>query len=184
MKKFEERTIRTEKIFGGKMISLQVDDVTLPNGQTSKREIVKHPGAVAVIPVNSEGKVVFVEQYRKPLDRSIIEIPAGKIEQNEDPEITAIRELEEETGYTANKLNYVTSFYTSPGFANEIIHIYYTDDINKLAEPVAGDDDEFVEIIKLTLEEAEQFVKEKKIYDAKTMYALIYLKMIGMDSTC
>src|SRR5690625_3191759 len=166
------------------MIILQFDDVNLPNGQTSKREIVKHPVAVAVIPVNSEGKVVFVEQYRKPLDRSIIEIPAGKIEQNEDPEITAIRELEEETGYTANKLNYVTSFYTSPGFANEIIHIYYTDDINKLAEPVAGDDDEFVEIIKLTLEEAEQFVKEKKIYDAKTMYALIYLKMIGMDSTC
>jgi len=184
MKKFEETTLKTEKVFAGKIISLQVDDVKLPDGNVSKREIVKHPGAVAVIPVTSDGKIVFVEQFRKPVERSIVEIPAGKIELNEDRIKTAQRELEEETGYTTNELKHITSFYTSPGFANEIIHIYYTNNIKKMAEAVSGDEDEFVEIIELTLEEAEQLVQDKKIYDAKTMYALAYLKMIGMDSTC
>src|SRR5690625_1900609 len=93
-----EKTIYTEVIYNGKIITLQVDDVTLPDGKTAKREIVKHPGAVAIIPVTAEQKIVFVEQYRKPLERSLLEIPAGKIEQGENPEVTAIRELEEEIG--------------------------------------------------------------------------------------
>src|SRR5690625_854611 len=126
MKKFEEKTLNTNKIFDGNVISLQVDEVSLPNGKTSKRELVKHPGAVAIIALTKEKELILVEQYRKPLEQSILEIPAGKIEPNEDPEVTALRELEEETGYTTKKLNYITSFYTSPGFADEIIHIYYT----------------------------------------------------------
>lgn len=181
MDKFVEKTIRTKQIFSGKVISVQVDDVLLPNGKQSKRELVKHPGAVAVIPVTEEGKIIFVEQYRKPLERSIVEIPAGKMEKNEDPAVTAIRELEEETGYTTNSLTYITSFYTSPGFADEIIHLYYTDKLEKLTEKIAGDEDEFVEIIELTLEEAENYVHEKKIYDAKTMYALLYVKLLKED---
>src|SRR5690625_3535021 len=149
MKKFEETTLKTEKIFDGKIISVQLDDVQLTDGTLSKREIVKHPGAVAIIPVKENKKILFVEQYRKPLERSIIEIPAGKIEPDEDPVVTARRELEEETGYTTNELTYVTSFYTSPGFANEIIHIYYTNQLQKLNDPVSGDEDEFVEIVEL-----------------------------------
>lgn len=181
MDKFVEKTIRTEHIFSGKIISLQVDDVLLPNGKESKREIVKHPGAVAVVPITDEGKIVFVEQFRKPLERSIVEIPAGKIEENEDPEVTAVRELEEETGYTTDSLKYISSFYTSPGFANEIIHLYYTDQLKKIPNKIAGDDDEFVQLIELTLEEAEQYVKEQKIFDAKTMYALLYVKLLRED---
>lgn len=176
MKKFEEKTISSTPIFDGKIISLQVDEVTLPNGEEAKREIVKHPGAVAVIAVTEKDEILFVEQYRKPLERSLVEIPAGKIERNEDPAVTARRELEEETGYTTDQLAYVTSFYTSPGFADEIIHLYYTDALKKLTYEVPGDDDEFVELMALTLEEAEQYVVEKKIYDAKTVYALLYLK--------
>ena len=103
MKKFEEKTIQTDMKFKGRIITLQVDDVELPNGKTGKREIVKHPGAVAVIAITEDKKIILVEQYRKPLERSIIEIPAGKIEPNEAPEITALRELEEETGYTTNQ---------------------------------------------------------------------------------
>src|SRR5690625_3624466 len=102
MKKFEEKTINTERIYDGQIINLQVDDVTLPNGKTSKRELIKHPGAVAIIPITKDNKIVFVEQYRKPLEKSIIEIPAGKLEAGEKPEITAVRELEEETGYTTD----------------------------------------------------------------------------------
>lgn len=181
MKKFEEKTLRTEKVFEGKIISLQVDDVELPDGNMSKREIVKHPGAVAVIAITPEEKILLVEQYRKPLDRSLLEIPAGKIEPNEDPEITAIRELEEETGYTTKGLQYITSFYTSPGFANEIIHIYYADQLQMLENPVNGDEDEFIEIHELSITEAEALIQKKEICDAKTIYALTYLKLIGLD---
>jgi ADP-ribose pyrophosphatase len=175
MKKFEEKTIKSEQIFTGKIIKLQVDDVSLPNGETSTREIIKHPGAVAVIPITKDNKIVLVEQYRKPLEKSLVEIPAGKLEEGEDPETAAIRELEEETGYTTKALSFVTSFYTSPGFADEIITIYITDTIEKLSKQVAGDEDEFVEIIELTLDEAKQYVEDGRIQDAKTNYAILYL---------
>lgn len=178
MKQFEEKTIRTEQIFQGRIFSVQVDDVLLPDGTTSQREIVKHPGAVAVIAITPEGKIVLVKQYRKPLERTLVEIPAGKIEPDEAPEVTALRELEEETGYTTKQLTYVTSFYTSPGFADELIHLYYAADLEVLPEKATGDDDEFIEIMELTLEEAEQYIKEKKIYDAKTAYAILYLRLM------
>lgn len=177
MKKYEEKTIKTEKIFEGKVIKLQVDDVQLPNGKKSKRELIKHPGAVAVIPITDEKKIIFVEQYRKPLEKSIIEIPAGKLECGESPEITAIRELEEETGYTAKTLTKITSFYTSPGFADELMHIYLATDLQKLDQPPALDEDEFIDILELTLDEAKQYVKNERIHDAKTNYAVLYLEL-------
>mgnify|MGYP001416522819 CR=1 FL=1 len=175
MSKFEEKTIRTEKIFKGNIIEVQVDDVLLPNGETSKREIVKHPGAVAVIPITEDNKIVLVEQYRKPLEKTLFEIPAGMLEKNEQPLAAAVRELEEETGYTTKNLSFVTSFYTSPGFADEIIYLFITDSLEKLEQPVKGDDDEFIDIVELTLDEAKQFVEEGKIHDAKTRYAILYL---------
>ena len=177
MKKFEEKTISSKEIFNGKIIRLQVDDVELPDGKTSKREIVKHPGAVAIIALNDEGKIIMVEQYRKPLERSLLEIPAGKLEPGEEPKITAERELEEETGYRADKLDYLTSFYTSPGFADEIIHIYVASGLNEIENPMIGDEDEFVELYELSLDEALQAVDEKRIYDAKTVYAVQYLQL-------
>lgn len=178
MKKFEEKTIHTKEVYDGKIVKLQVDDVILPDGKEAKREIVRHSGAVAVIPITKEGKIVLVEQYRKPLDKSIIEIPAGKLEQGESSESTALRELEEETGYTTKKLSYVTSFYTSPGFADEIIYLYFTDELEELTQKVQGDEDEFIEIIEVTLEEANAFVKEQRIHDSKTNYAILYLNYL------
>ncbi len=178
MKKFEEKTTDTSSIYEGKVISLKVDTVSLPDGNTSKRELIKHPGAVAIIPITKEGKIIFVEQYRKALEKSIIEILAGKLEPGEKPEVTAVRELEEETGYTTRKtLKKLGSFYTSPGFADELLHVYEADDIELLAQKVAGDEDEFVELMELTLEEAEELVKEERIHDAKTMYALLHLRL-------
>ncbi|MBB6455317.1 ADP-ribose pyrophosphatase [Salirhabdus euzebyi] len=180
MKKFEEKTVKSQTIFKGKVITLVHEDVELPNGKQSKREVVKHPGAVAVIPITKEKKIMLVEQYRKPLERSIVEIPAGKLEPGEAPEVTALRELEEETGYTTEKLSYVTAFYTSPGFADEIIHIYLAEDLKKVESPLTPDEDEFVDIMECSLEEAEKMVAEKKIYDAKTAYAILYLKTRGL----
>ncbi len=180
MKKFEEKTIETESIYNGKVISLQVDDVELPDGKTSKRELVKHPGAVAILALTQEDKIVMVEQYRKPLERSLIEIPAGKLEPGEEPKQTAMRELEEETGYKTDDLKFVTSFATSPGFADEVIHIYLAKNIEKAENKLEGDDDEFVELIEVTVEEAEQFEKEERIWDAKTAYAVLYAKAKGL----
>ncbi|GGM22331.1 ADP-ribose diphosphatase [Paraliobacillus quinghaiensis] len=174
--KFEEKTIATTQIFNGKIINLQLDEVTLPNGETSKREIIRHPGGVGIIAVTDENKILFVEQYRKPLDKSLVEIPAGKLEPDEKPEVTAKRELEEETGYTTDKLELVTSFYTSPGFADELLYIYYTDKLVPIKEKMALDEDEFVELVELTLEEAEALMIENKIHDAKTVYAITYLQ--------
>lgn len=177
MHKFEEKTIHTEKVFEGKVVRLQIDDVELPNGKTSKREIIKHPGAVAVLALTPENKIVLVEQYRKPMERALVEIPAGKLEPGEKPEVTAIRELEEETGYECNRLDHIISFYTSPGFADELIHLYLATGLRKKENPRSADEDEFVELIEVSLEEAIQLVKEQKIFDAKTAYAIQYLQL-------
>ena len=179
MKKFEEKTIHSQPIFKGKVISLKVDDVTLPNGETSKREIVNHPGAVAVIAITGEGKLVVVEQYRKALERSIIEIPAGKLEPGELPEVTAARELEEETGYGCNELTYLQSFATSPGFADEVIHLFVARGLYKIENRAAMDEDEFVELMEITVEEGERMIAQQKIFDAKTAFAILWMKMQG-----
>jgi ADP-ribose pyrophosphatase len=177
MKKFEEVTISTQPIYSGKVISLQVDEVSLPDGKTSKREIVKHPGAVAVIAITDEGRIVMVEQYRKAMERSLVEIPAGKLEPGEEPMNTAKRELDEETGYECETLEPLISFYTSPGFADEIIHLFVAKGLKKKDVSAACDEDEFVELLELTLEEAIQYIKEEKIQDAKTAYAVQYLQL-------
>lgn len=170
-RKYEEKTISTESVFQGKIISLQVDQVELPNGKTAPREIVRHPGAVAVLAL-VDGKLLVVEQYRKPLERSQVEIPAGKLEKGEDPLEAAGRELEEETGYHANRLRLITSFATSPGFADEIIHLFVAEELT--AGTANPDDDEFLDVESLTLEQAKQYIAEGRICDSKTLMA-VYL---------
>ncbi|MCY7796446.1 ADP-ribose pyrophosphatase [Bacillus spizizenii] len=177
MKSLEEKTISKEQIFSGKVIDLYVEDVELPNGKTSKREIVKHPGAVAILAVTEEGKIIMVKQFRKPLERAIVEIPAGKLEKGEEPEYTALRELEEETGYTAKKLTKITALYTSPGFADEIVHVFLAEELSVLEEKRALDEDEFVEVMEVTLEDALKLVESREVYDAKTAYAIQYLQL-------
>ncbi len=178
MKKFEEKTIHSNEIYKGKVISLKVDDVLLPNGNQSKREIINHPGAVAIIAITDEGKIVLVEQYRKALERSIIEIPAGKLEPGEQPAVTARRELEEETGYGCRELTYLQSFSTSPGFADEIIHLFVATKLYEIEEKADLDEDEFVELLEVTIEEAEEMVRDQRIFDAKTAFAVLWMKLL------
>lgn len=176
MKKFEEKTISSERIYEGKIINLKVDEVSLPNGHTSKRELIEHPGAVAIVAITAEKKIIMVEQYRKALERSIIEVPAGKLEKGEEPETTARRELEEETGYTADSLQLIQSFSTSPGFADEVVHLFFAEGLRKSESGAVTDDDEFVELMEVTVEEAEQMMQENRIYDAKTAFAVLWAK--------
>jgi len=159
MSNLAERTVKTEPIFDGRVIKVRVDDVVLPNGAMSKREIVNHPGAVAIIAITDEGKIVLVEQYRKALEKAIIEIPAGKLEPGEKPE-----EL-------------ITSFYTSPGFADEILYVYKATGLTRKENKAELDEDEFVELMEVSLEEATTLMKDLRIHDAKTMFAVQYLQL-------
>jgi ADP-ribose pyrophosphatase len=172
-----ETTKTSEKLFSGRVIDLYLEEVVLPNGKTSTREIIKHPGAVAVIAMTKENKIVMVQQYRKAMERVLVEIPAGKLEKGELPEVTAKRELEEETGYTTDSLQHLISFYTSPGFADELVHIYFTEELQILTEKAELDEDEFVDVLEMTLEEAQQMIHEQRIFDAKTAYAVQYLQL-------
>lgn len=176
MNKYEEKTISGETIYEGRIITLRVEEVELPDGNKATRELVKHPGAVAIIPITADGKLVLVEQYRKALDRTIVEIPAGKMEKGEVPEVTAIRELEEETGYGAGKFTYIQSFATSPGFADEIIHLYLAEELYEIENVAQGDEDEFIDLLEVTIEEAEEMISSGQIFDAKTAFAVIFAK--------
>ncbi|SEN21208.1 ADP-ribose pyrophosphatase [Lihuaxuella thermophila] len=171
MIRLEEKTIKSETIFEGRVVRLQIDQVELPNGETSTREIVKHPGAVSVMAVTNENKLVLVRQFRKPLEKTILEIPAGKLESGEDPIDCAFRELEEETGYRAAEMQHVYSFYTSPGFADEYLHLYLAKGLTKGKNQ--PDQDEFVELVELTLEECLDKIAEGDICDAKTVAAVL-----------
>jgi len=177
LKHLEEKTISKEKLFSGKVIDLYLEDVELPNGKTGKREIVKHPGAVAVLALTDEENIILVKQYRKALERTIVEIPAGKLEKGEKPEYTGLRELEEETGYTAAKLEKITAFYTSPGFADELVHLYLAEELTPLEEKRELDEDEFVEVMEVPLTGALKLMETQDIYDAKTAYAVQYLEL-------
>ncbi|SDY59496.1 ADP-ribose pyrophosphatase [Evansella caseinilytica] len=175
MESFTEKTVKQEYIYKGKIIDLSIHDVVLPDGNPGKREIVSHPGAVAVLAVTEDEKIVLVNQYRKPLEKVIAEIPAGKLEKGEEPLECAKRELEEETGFLADKWTAISSFYTSPGFADEIIYLFLAEDLKP--GQVHTDEDEFVECVKVTLGEALELMKNNIIHDAKTIIALQYLQL-------
>ncbi|PLV59900.1 NUDIX hydrolase [Thermotoga sp. KOL6] len=167
--KFYEERIDSKRVFEGKMISVRVDRVRLPNGKESIREVVDHPGAVVIVPVLGD-KLLFVEQYRYPIERTLLELPAGKLDSGESPEICARRELEEETGYRAKKFSYLGKIFTTPGFTTEVIHIFVAEDLEKTVQNT--DPDEFIEVKMVPIEEVLAMLKNLEIEDSKTVCAL------------
>ncbi|UOF92926.1 NUDIX hydrolase [Fodinisporobacter ferrooxydans] len=168
----QEKTLESKRIFDGKVISLDLLTVRLPNGREATREVVKHPGAVAVLAVTEEGKIVFVRQYRKAIERVSLEIPAGKLEPGEDPFEAAQRELQEETGYRAQEWQHLHSFFTSPGFADEIMHVYVAKQLEKTqANP---DDDEFLQVLEADAVQILLWLQQQAIIDAKTLVPLYW----------
>ena len=176
---FEEKTLKRQELFHGNIIDVVLDDVALPMGGTAQRELVFHHGGVGILAITPENKLLLVRQFRKPLEQVSLEIPAGKIDPGEGqhPEVTGARELEEETGYRPGELVHVASMYLSPGFSNEMLHIYQALDMVKVENPRAMDEDEVIEVLQLTLDEAKAAVATGEICDAKTLYAIQYWEL-------
>lgn len=168
---FTENTIKSEKVYEGKVINLRVDTVELPNGNTSTREIVEHPGGVGVIPINDANEVLMVRQFRKPIDNMCLEIPAGKLNKGEDPYACGVRELEEETGFKARKIVPLGKFYSTPGFTDELLHIYMATGLYQ--GTLNPDEDEFVEVEAIPLEKLYQMVLQGEVRDAKSIIAIL-----------
>lgn len=176
-----ERTMKSEKIYDGKLISLRVETVELPDQKYSKREIVDHDPAVAILAADEEDNIILIKQYRKAVDKTIYEIPAGCLEIGESPKEGAIRELKEETGYTAQSIEYATEFFCSPGFCNEKIYVFIAKDIEKGEQKL--DEDEFIECFKVPLEKAVKMIEVGEIMDGKTIVGiLMYKNLKGEDN--
>ncbi len=175
---YTEKTIHSEYIYKGKILNLRKDQVELPGGKQSVREVVEHQGAVAVVPITGDNEVVLVKQYRKAIEDVLLEIPAGKLEKDEIPKACALRELEEETGKKASEIHKLFYFYTSPGFSNEKLYLFVAFDLEDTKQNL--DTDEIVEVQILPLKEAMNMVRSGKIKDAKTATGLLaveeYLK--------
>lgn len=170
-----EKTINSKRIHEGKILNLRVDEVLLPNDKTSLREIVEHNGAVAIVAVTDENKILMVRQYRKAVEKVLIEIPAGKLEKDESPYDCAGRELIEETGFRAHQLEEVMEIITSPGFCTEKIHLFVAK--NLTVDYLENDEDEFIDLITLDLDEALSKIVSGEIVDSKTIIGLLYYKM-------
>ncbi|MGI6733912.1 MAG: NUDIX domain-containing protein [Anaerovoracaceae bacterium] len=170
---FEEKTLSSERIYEGAILNLRKDKVVVTGGNTSYREIVEHRGGVALAAVTDDKKMVLVRQFRKAAEKVVLEVPAGKIESNEgeDPLLTAIRELKEETGYTASNIEHITSFYTSIGYSEEVIHLYYATGLTP--GETDFDDNEALDIVEYEIAELKRMVLAGEIEDAKTIAAIL-----------
>lgn len=173
---FEEKTISTENIYDGKVVHLRVETVELPDGKTSKRELIGHSGGVGVIAVDENRKVFMVEQYRIAARSMMLEIPAGKLEYGEDPLECGARELIEETGYRAEEFTHLGAYYATPGYCEEVLNIYLAKNLSFVGQHL--DDGEFLNVKKYDLDELYNMVMENKIYDAKTAIAILKAKAV------
>lgn len=173
----QERKLSSEMKFDGKLIKVTYD-VAEVNGKEAWREVVHHPGASAVVAIDEENRIIMEKQFRYALNDYLLEIPAGKLDAGEDPLVCAKRELEEETGIVASEWISLGTIATSPGFCNEVIHLYVAKGLSK--GEIHWDEDEYVEVERYTFDELLQCIKDEKIKDSKSLSALLlampYLK--------
>ncbi len=172
MKHLIEQKKTSRKYFSGRVVNVYQDTVVLPNGNTATRDVVRHPGGVCVLAITPEKKIVLVRQYRYPLGQLTLEIPAGKLDSTDiDPMQAALRELAEETPYTAQTLEWLYSFYPTPGFCDEKLHMYIARDIYLNSE-LTPDDDEFLDVEYYSVEEVQTMIASGEITDGKTIMAI------------
>jgi ADP-ribose pyrophosphatase len=164
------RVIDSRKVFDGSIFDITVD--TVKEGDlVYQRDVVRHPGSAVIVPVFDDGTVALVRQYRHPAVRYLLEIPAGTLDQDERPEVGAARELEEELGVVAGKLEKLSEFFVSPGFCEEKMWVYLATDLTETAQRL--DDDELIEVVRLSFEEALEMISDGEIEDAKTIIGLM-----------
>lgn len=167
-----EKKIASEDVYDGCLLHVKRDVVKLPNGKEAVREWIKHPGASAVTPILPNGDIIMVRQYRYPVGRVTLEIPAGKLDfVGEDPTSCAVRELEEETGYRAERLEKLTTVATTVGFSDEYIHLYMAEGL--ISGKQHTDEDEFLNVVRIPLQEAVEMVQDGRIVDAKTITSIL-----------
>ncbi|MBY0757410.1 NUDIX hydrolase [Clostridium sardiniense] len=168
-----EKIIKEELKYEGNFLKFVSIDVELPDGNKGNRDVIRHPGASAVLAFLDDETVLLVEQFRVALNKILLEIPAGKLEKGEDPKVCAYRELEEETGYKSEDIEYLGTIATGAGFTDEQIHIYKATNLYKGVK--GGDDDEFIEAKPYKIKEIKEMIKDGRIIDTKTISAFMYL---------
>ena len=173
---YEEKTVSSEKVFEGRIIKVKVDRVEMPDGSVATRELVEHPGGVGIVAITDKDEIILVEQYRKPLDKAIYEIPAGKLDPGEHHRTCGIRELEEETGLSAKVFDYMGFIYPSPGFTDEITHVYLAKELTQ--GETHPDDDEFLDVKKVPFDTALKMVMDGEINDAKSVFGILKYNMM------
>lgn len=173
----ELRRLSRDVIYKGKVFDLIVDRVEYPSGNTGVREIAHHPGGAVIVPVLDDGRVLLVKQLRYPFGRHIYELPAGKLSPGEEPRVAAARELEEETGYIAGSLERLTSIYSTPGFCDEILHIFLATHLRESPDGHKREEGEFSMTVEpLPLQEAITMVERGEINDGKTIVGLFWIE--------
>lgn len=166
----EQQVVWSDYVFEGKLINVRVDTVEVPGSGNREREIVEHPGAVAILPVLEDGRIVLVRQFRPAVGQELLEVPAGTMEGDEAPEDTARRELTEETGYSGGSLRKLVQFFVSPGWCNEELSVYVAEGLSSGSQSL--EDDERIEIVPVRKEDIPRLIETGDIGDAKTMVAL------------
>ncbi len=174
--KLEEKTLKENVIFSGKIITVNCDEVLLPNGKTSKREVAYHHGGVCVVPLTKDGELLFVRQFRYPYREVVLELPAGKLEKGEDPYQAGLRELGEEAGVTTDEMVSLGKFYPTPGYCSEIIYLYLAENLTVTGQHL--DEDEFLNVEKMPLKKALEMVMSGEIVDGKTQTAILKTAML------
>jgi ADP-ribose pyrophosphatase len=170
----EYKRLNRELVHHGQIVDFYTDTMQIPNGKTAKWDFIKHKGAAAIVPVDKDGKIIMVRQYRNAIEKYSLEIPAGGLNPNEDMKSCAARELEEETGYRSNKVEHLIDLYTTVAFCNEKIGIYYTNELIQTEQNL--DEDEYVTIERYSLEELVDMIFQGIIDDAKTISAILAYK--------
>lgn len=168
-----EKEIQRTLIYDGKIMQVTREEVELENGEHAYREVVYHHGGVCILAVKNH-QIILVKQFRYPNRIQTIEVPAGKLEKDEDPQDCAFRELEEETNNRARDMKFIMKVLPSPGYTSEWLYLYEAIDFEEVNDALAGDDDEFIDIIKMDIDEAYQKVLDGEIVDAKTVIAIMY----------
>ena len=167
----EEKTISSQLVYDGRAVKLRVDTVSTPDGRETTREIVEHSDCIAVVAIDADGNVLLVNQFRKAVEKELLEIPAGGIEDGEDPVTTVRREMQEETGYLPQKVKKLGGFYSAPGYCSEYLHLYLATDL--IPSRLYAEDTESIELVRMPVSQIPALIASGKICDAKSIAGLL-----------
>ncbi|MHB8576613.1 MAG: NUDIX hydrolase [Dehalococcoidia bacterium] len=166
-----EKTIGSERMYDGKVVNLRVDTVRFEDGREAKREVVEHGGAVAIVAIDNDARLLLVRQFRTPVGDDLLEVPAGGIDDGEEPEAAAQRELQEETGYRAARIRRLAGFWVAPGYCTEFIHVFLAEGLTE--SRLDADDDEAITVERFTLAESIAMIASGEIRDAKSIVGIL-----------